>query len=1026
MSVSLHTHSWYSLLEGVSSPEALLTRAIAGEYTALALTDTNNLYGAVSFAAQAHHHGIRPFIGATLDHGGNRCVALIAEPAGYRSLCRIISRINLAQRPDLPPAPIPPLAELLETNAEGLHVLATDPGLAESLREVLGTRLWLEIVRPGDPKREADLHEAGRRLGVPIVASTAAHAATPEEYPTLRLVHAIRRRGLIDQVPAELAIGPAHHLTTVNELRERFHDLPEALHNAEKLAEVLRSDVLPWQVILPRPRLRSGINEKDFLERLCEKGLRGRGLGANLDARDRMRDELAIINGAGLDGYFLTVRDIARHARRKRHSMALRGSAGNSLVCYLLGITDVDPLRFGLSLERFLHTGRSDLPDIDLDFDWKVRDAVIDHVFRRYGAAHVARISSHLFFQPASAFREAARVHGLADEQTSTLLGHLAERVEELVASPESSRTVPRTFPLEPERWPRLLDDAQRLLGRPHHLSLHPGGIVMTPGPIEDHAPLEWAAKGVVMTQFDKDGVEAVGLVKIDLLGNRALATVDEACAWIAAENKPKPANPTGNGWSPSAAFRVPHALLTIADDDPATADLVRRGDTVGVNQLESPAMRHLLVQLGPRCVDDVILSLALIRPGAAGVGMKECYVRRRQGLDSPSWADPHLADLLRDTLGLLIFEDDVLRVLQALTGLSAAQADRFRKRVGKHRAETESRALANEFYVLCARGGLPPAAAAELWPQIVKFNRYSFCKSHAVSYGLIAWKAAYLKAHHPLAFWPAALNNNQGCYPQRVYVEAAKRGGISFRPPCVNRSLAAFSVEEGALRVGLEVIAGLPEEVRESTLAARQQDGPFRDLADFRRRVGPGREALALLIRAGALDWTDRPRPALFLDAELQDLRKSGDGDLFTGPSDEGWAPADYAPLRRLTDEWLLLGFVTGPPLLSLLRRPWAKDRRAPLITATQVPAHVGRRVCVEGLVATARHMLMDDGRAMQFITLEDATGLSEVTLFPGTCPPVPHLRLGPYLATGIIEEQYGVCTLTAERLDYGPADSA
>src|SRR5205823_2817285 len=233
----------------------------------------------------------------------------------------------------------------------------------------------------------------------------------------------------------------------------------------------------------------------------------------------------------GLAGYFLTVRDVAREARRRGHTMALRGSAGNSLACYLLGITDVDPLRFGLEMERFLHPGRVDLPDIDLDFDWKVRDEIIDHVIERYGPAHVAHISSHLFLQPRSAFREAGKAHGLSNEQVSSLLTTLSEKVDDLLipTQPLNHSPPPSAFPLEPQRWGRLLADARRLLGRPHHLSLHPGGIVITPRPVEDYVPLQWAAKGLVMTQFDKDGVERIGLVKIDLLGNRALSTVDEA-----------------------------------------------------------------------------------------------------------------------------------------------------------------------------------------------------------------------------------------------------------------------------------------------------------------------------------------------------------------------------------------------------------------------------------------------------------------------------------------------------------------
>jgi DNA-directed DNA polymerase III PolC len=989
MPVLLHTHSWYSLLEGVASPETLLRRAADCGYTALALTDTNNLYGAVAFTELAHRHGVRPLLGACLRQNRTRCVALIAEPAGYRSLCRVLSRLHLSRDPC-------PLATLLAENAAGLHLLVDDPALAERLHEAFGARLWLEVVRPSRPAhQERELLAWGRRLGLKPIASTAVHLATPADYRTFRLATTVSRATLLDQLPARLSVTPDHHLVDPHVLEQRFRDLPEAVHNTDVLAEQVQANILPREVILPRPRVPRDHDAADYLRLLCERGLRRRDLGHSLSARQRLREELAVIEAGGLAGYFLVVRDIARYARRRGHSMALRGSAGNSLVCFLLEITDVDPLRFNLPLERFLHPGRADLPDIDLDFDWKVRDDVIAYVFRRHGPQHTAMISTHQFLQPRSAFRESAKIHGLSTEQVSTLLETLAERVDGLLAAKESPdvRCPPR-FPLEPARWPRILADARLLLGRPHHLSIHPGGVVITPRPIENYVPLQWAPKGIVITQFEKDAAEHIGLVKIDLLGNRALATVDAAKKGTVI-------------FSEAEKMTVPFFDEVVA--------LLQRGDTLGVNQLESPAMRHLLIQMQPRGLEDVIQALALIRPGAASVGMKELFIRRRRGLEPVRVAHPSLEPLLSETQGLMLYEDDALRVLQALTGLSAPDADRFRKRIAKHRTEAEARQLTEEFLEACTRNRIPQPVAAELWVQLAKFNQYSFCKSHAVSYGLIAWKAAGLKVHHPLAFWTAALNNNQGMYPRRVYVEAIKRAGIPLRLPCLNRSAADFTVEDQAIRVGLGAIASLCEESRAAILANRQRLGPYRDLADFRRRVPLGPETLALLIRSGALDFTGQPRPALFLEADLQDTVPTVNGatseTLFRDDPDLDWSPADYAVEQRLRDEWALLGFVVGPRLMSLFR-----PRLPPgLITSRELAAHVSRPVRVAGIVATARHTPTTDGRTMQFVTLEDEWGLIEVTLFPGTCPPVAYLTLGPYLVTGTVEEHYGVRGVTA-----------
>jgi DNA-directed DNA polymerase III PolC len=1142
----MHVHSYYSLLEGVDSLDTLLARAAACGYQNLALTDSNNLYGAVAFVEAARKHGVRPILGACLRQElrgltppaqkskpparGPRCTVLIAEEAGYRSLCRILSRLHLQEKPSL--------VDLLTENAAGLHVLIDDLNSVDCLREAFGDRLWLEVVRPPrSAARERALLEAVQRLGLRPVASVAAHFATPDGYPTFRLLTAVRQGILLDQVPGRLSITPAHHLPEIEEVYQRFRDLPEAIVNTEQLAEKCRSDVLPRGIVLPSPRVPRAHDALGYLQLLCERGLRRRvsgewlvvsgkegalgvarpepASGVSYDpghrgvdtprspttpvedseratqftthhspfvthhspltthsaARQRLDEELHIIRQRGLAGYFLIVRQIAREARRRRFSMALRGSAGNSLICYLLGITDVDPLRFGLPLERFLHAGRLDLPDIDLDFDWRERDEIIASVFERYGAAHTAMISSHLFLQPRSAFREAAKVHGLSNEQTSQLIETLLQRVEgffeedketgrqgdreirrqgELRPEQESndlpvslspslpfSPSPPPSFPLERERWPRLLADARRLLGRPRHLSVHPGGIVITPGPIESYVPLQRAAKGVVITQFEKDAVEQIGLVKIDLLGNRALSTVSEALRRLDPVNRDI----------------ILHATER---DDEATLKLLQAGDTLGVNQLESPAMRHLLIQMRPRNMHDVIQALALIRPGAASIGAKEKFIRRRRDVEPVRHLHPSLEPLLGDSCGLMLYEDDALRVVQTLTGLSAPEADRFRKQITKSMTNEETQALSKAFLTACARNGIDRPSAEETWVNLAKFNSYSFCRSHAVSYGMIAWRAAYLKAHFPLIFWTAALNNNQGMYPRRVYIEAAKRAGIRFELPCVNRSESEFSIEDtrsgtgenrgnkeekspnkgftpfpllppvnllfAAIRTGLSCIRSLDEASREAILEDRRRRGPYLSLSDFLRRVTIGPETLALLIQVGAFDFTGQSRPALMLEAAIEAprlLRAAGvlTPSFFAATDGESWPydwkPADYSQVRQWREEWDHLGFLAGPPLMVLFRPFLPKD----LQDSRHLASRIGRPIRLAGLVATGRHTETKNGEEMQFITLEDEWGLVDVTLFHRLCPPVPHLGVGPYIVEGDVDEQHGVLTVTARR---------
>jgi DNA-directed DNA polymerase III PolC len=994
--VPLHVHSWYSLLEGEAGPEALVHRAAAFGYGALALTDTNNLYGAVRFVEAARRAGVRPILGARLRLGRQRCTALVAEPAGYASLCRLLSRLHLGDRPDL--------IALLRENQDGLEVLVGDAPLAERLAPLLGPRLWAEVIRPGVPAAaERRLLATAESLRLRVVASVAAHFATPAGHRAARLLAAVRQGALLDRLPAELPLTPDHHLVAPEEFYRRFRDLPQALLHTEQLAERCRSDVLPRGVVLPPARLDPGRDPFTHLHQLCERGLARRPVTDPQAARQRMEQELALIRLRELADYFLVVHEIAGEARRQGAPMALRGSAGNALVCYLLGITDVDPLRFGLPLERFLHAGRHDLPDIDLDFDWQVRDRVIAAVFRQHGPAHTAMISTHLCLQPASAFREAAKAHGLSNAQISDLLGDLRDRVEMLEADGRALRPVPAGFPLPPARWAHLLDDARTLLGRPHHLSVHPGGVVITPRPLENYVPLQRAAKGVILTQFEKDAIEHVGLVKIDLLGNRALATVTEARALgkPPAAGSPSPyEGEGGGGWGLA---------------DPKTLDLLRRGDTLGVNQLESPAMRHLLIQMAPRGLDDVAQALALIRPGAAEEGAKAAFVRRRRGLEPVQHFHPLLEPLLADTAGLILYEDDSLRAIQALTGWSAPEADRLRKLIGKAAPE-ELAGLAAAFAAGCRANGVDAAAVAAAWPHLAKFRGYAFCKSHAVSYALLAWEAAYWKAHAPRAFWTAALNNNQGMYPRRVYVEAAKRAGLVLHPPCVNASAAAFSLEPDGLRVGLTAIRGLGEEPAAALVAERRRGGPYANLADLRRRVPLGAETLARLIRVGALDALKRSRPALLLELALETGRPAPT-DLFPaagGPWPYDWMPEDD-PLEKLwAAEWELLGFLIGPVAMELCRA----DLPPGLDDSRTLADRVGARVRLAGLVATARVTSTQRGEPMQFVTLEDEWGLFDVTLFPDACRQAPYLALGPYVVEGVVEEQLGVVTVTAERI--------
>ena len=954
--IPLHVRSYYSLLRGGSPVGALVARARELRLPALALTDTDGIYGAIPFWRAAKAAGITPLIGAEVAG----LTLITRNRTGWSNLCAILSRRHLGEPWDI------------AAFQEGLHVIAGDLALARSLVGKVD-RLWLEFVRPA---RSATAERDILTSDLPLVASSDAHVATPAEFRTHRVLSAIRENTVLPQLGP--TCDPGHHL---RDLRALFADHPEALANNERIAADSAWTFLPAPTVFPRHGAPPGT-----LGALCETGLARRyGPVPPAGARERLDRELGVIRRLGFEDYFLVVRDIVDYARSRGAPVAGRGSGASSLAAYVLGLTNVCPLRYGLQFERFLHEGRTDWPDLDLDFCWRTRDDVINHVFERFGRERVAMVSSHLTFQARGAFREAARAHGLSDPQIAALRGALPVDREETVG-PLPPRLRGR-LPVDPARFEAILADARRILGAPSHLSVHPGGVVLTPGPIDRHVAVQRAEKGVVISQLDKDGVEAIGLVKIDLLGNRAVSTIQETVNLVAALD--------GYRLDPEA----------VPDGDPAAGELLRSARTIGVNQLESPAMRHLLRMMRPRGIADVMQALALIRPGAAGEGMKEAFIRRRRGLER--WSVPAtLAETLGPTHGVMVYEDDIMLVAAALTGTPFAEGDRFRKRLQKAEP-AEREALGREFLARCRAAGTTEEAARDLWRQMAKFTGYAFCMSHAASYAQLAVATAWLKTHHPVAFWTAALNNNQGMYEKRVYVEEARRGGVRTLLPCVNASGREFAAEGGAIRIGLGSVAGLSSAAIGSVLAAR----PFASFQDFLRRAEMSLPEAKALVLGGALDFLGRTRPELLL--ELTASR----GGAKPGSLEIPRIP-DFDEREKRLREFEVLGMSPGIHLMELLRP--GLDLSG-MISSAELEAHAGRRVRIAGVLDAQRVADSASGASMEFLTLEDEAGVFEVTVFPAVYRrfAMAVRGVGPFIVSGMAEDHLGAVTLRAERIE-------
>lgn len=769
--------------------------------------------------------------------------------------------------------------------------------------------------------------------------------ATPDEWRVHRLLSAIRENTLVSHV--EGLADPGAFLT----------------------GEEIAPDVEPWDVLpAPKvfPRNQGGLER---LRALCERGLAWRYPAA--PPRERLERELGLIARLGYADYFCVVHDIVRFSRERGLPVAGRGSGASSVVSYVLGISNVCPVEFDLPFERFLHEGRTDYPDIDVDFSWRVRDDVIAEVFRRFG--DVAMVSTHITFQRRSAFREAAKAFGYSDEQVSMLQKGGID---------------------VPDR-PKLEAAAAAILDLPRHFSVHPGGIVLHPDGV---APLALAEKGVLVTQYDKDSVERVGLVKIDLLGNRALSTIRETVDVL------------GGGLD----------VEKLPVDEP-TVRLLHEARTLGCNQLESPAMRSLIRMMRPSDAKGLMKALALIRPGAASLGMKEAFVRRERGFDPPSRlpcgasaGQVPAGPLLRDTHGIMLYEDDAMVVAAALTGRSLADGDRFRRRVQKLRTDEERRAVSAEFIGAAVRHGTPRELAESFWIQMAKFNEFSFCRAHAASYGVLAWASAWLAAHHPAEHWVGALNNNQGLYDARVYLEQAKREGLRVLLPCVKASGLEFTLEDGAIRVGFNRIFGLEAREVEAVLSGR----PYDSLEDFLARVKLSAPSLRNLVLCGALDAFGLPRPQVLMFA------RSKGGKVPPLP--------DFSEEEKFAYELDILGLSARRHPLAYLAGPRAFDSRHLMgasghaeAAGASPAAKAGPRVKLLGLMATARITVTAAAEPMEFLTLEDEHGIFEAVLFPAVYARCRRYigTIGPYEVVGRVEERYGAAAIRAESIRRVPA---
>jgi error-prone DNA polymerase len=983
--VHLHVHSDYSPMRGVSPLEELCLSAQRQGSPAMALTDTNGLYGAIRFVEQAKQQGLRPILGAELTDADHRAVLLAKTPDGYANLCRVLSERHCSSSFDF-------LASVSRYRT-GLIIFTDDEAALMAWAKDSRQDLYVELT-PGPVMHDTLLFS--RHINLPPVATNRVYFADQAGFATHRLLRTIALNASLSRLPEEACCTSRQWLMPPVLMASHFPHVPEALENTVRIAEACYSDWRFGETIFPA--FRQLTDEEAFLT-LKDKtyaGAHHRYGVITQEIRDRIEKELAIIREKRFAHYFLVVEEIVKTSKG---TTCGRGSVAASIVSYCLNITHVEPIKHTLFFERFLNPGRKDPPDIDIDFAWDERDDILKWVFEQYGERQAAMVANQNSLGFRAAIREVAKVYGMPGEE----IGRISSRVirqkdllgfSTLPTDEQWLHRLSQTLQLKAP-WPEILAQALKAQNHFRHLSMHCGGVVIVPDEIRRYVPIEITAKGLPVIQWEKDQTEDAGLVKIDILGNRSLAVIRDALSAIA-----KHTGRTINykTWDPL--------------HDAATQDAIRCGDTIGCFYIESPATRLLLrklwIGMPPHrraeadVFDYLVMVSSLVRP--ATNPFVEEFIRRAQEGSCVRWHEK-LEDILKETHGIMTYQEDVSKVAMALADFSIDDADQLRKVLSKkHKAKQ-----LQDYYVQFIRGaeknGVPLVTIKQIWGMIMSFAGYSFCKPHSASYAQVSFKSAYLRTHYPAEFIAAVISNEGGFYSTFAYVSEARRMGLAILLPDINESDWAYRGEGERLRMGLMQVKTIPQDLGERIIEERTKSGPYRSFQDFLRRVKPEPSHARALVRAGCCDSIagELTRPALM-------WRLYVGNDFNPGPLP---IPDDYSAAQKRAHEIESFGFLASRHPLTLYREQIERLRPVP---ASQMHRYVGQRITMVGMLITEKSAETKHGHAMEFITLEDVTALYDATLFPEVYRRCCHLLSPnrPYVVRGVVEETFGVVTLT------------
>ncbi len=975
----------------------------------MGLVDRDGVYGGVRFLRSCEAAGIKGIIGSeitvTSDTVPPGTLVLIAQDAGgYEHLCNLLTRAHFRSR-DTPSVTLDELA----ARQQGLHVLtATDQGalwrlVADGrleaarrwlglLQDTFGDNLSVELahhVRPGDTRCLHRLVCLAAEVGVPTLATGDVRYAVADDYRRYDLLTCVRLGISVFEPHPERPTNSEAHLCPEKVLRRRI-PYPEAFDRAVAVAHRCNLKLLPGRVMPPRAHVPQGLSARAYLQRLCLDGVEARYAPAmRQQALATLKKELRVIFRLDLEEYFLVVYEVVREARRRNIRCAGRGSAANSIVAYLLGITGVCPVAHNLLFERFLHTGRTGTPDIDVDFDAERRDEIIAWMEARFGTLHTAMTATLQTYRLRAALRDAAKALGWDASTTNLLTAAVPHRRAcEAPAYEAAVLGVLGTSPLAR----KVVEVATWLEGCPRHLGLHAGGMVLARETLGHYTPVQVSANGVSMVQFDKDDVERLGLIKLDVLGLRMLAAISEAEALV-------------------KRFETPDLdLERLPLDDSRTFNLIRAGRTLGTFQIESQGQLHLLGVNQPESFDDLIVEIALFRPGPLQGGMVHPYVRRRQGRETVTYEHPSLKPILQNTLGLILFQEQVLEVAHQFAGMSLEEADAFRQYMSKYRIKSEMETMRDTFVSGAVAKGADVDTARRVFKGVSSFVGYGFCRSHAAAFAKTVYLSCYLKAHHPAAFMAAVMQQRPGMYPLMTLENEARRCGVPVLLPDLNKSGIRYDLERDArgklaVRKPLTSVKQVTEKLARQIVWARL-DGDFSSIEDFYRRVRPEKEVAACLARSGALDslCAGDSRRALWevgvlarrIGSTAPDMAQA---ELFAAPL----LLADDVPdlevltvAERLSWDLQLHGGARAHPM-TLLRHGLASLEVRTIETCFRIKGNRPIRLAVAGTVMLRQKP--PTAKGFMFVTLEDETGHLQ-------CVVPPHVQnlYGPALASGAL----------------------